>query len=47
MSFRLSRKKINDMVDRDYSFSSRRGGGSGAGGGGGVSSAWVACIECK
>ena len=42
MSIRLSRKKINDMVDRDYSFSSRRGGGgSGAGGGGGVSSQWV------
>ena len=42
MSIRLSRKKINDMVDRDYSFSSSRsGGGSGAGGGGGVSSQWV------
>ena len=41
MSIRLSRKKINDMVDRDYSFSSRRGGSSGAGGGGGVSSTWV------
>ena len=42
MSIRLSRKKINDMVKRDYSFSSSRsGGGSGAGGGGGVSSQWV------
>ena len=42
MSIRLSEKKINDMVDRDYSFSSSRsGGGSGAGGGGGVSSQWV------
>ena len=37
----LSRKKINDMVDRVNVSNVRRGGGSGAGGGGGVSSQWV------
>lgn len=38
----LSRKKINDMVDRSNVSNVQRGhGGSGGGGGGGVSSSWV------
>ena len=42
MSYKLSRKIINEMVKREQNISSRRSsGGSGAGGGGGVSSAWV------
>ena len=42
MSYKISRKIINEMVKREQNISSRRSsGGSGAGGGGGVSSAWV------
>ena len=38
MSIKLSRKKINDMVDRNYSTTERRkSGGSGSAGGGGGS----------
>lgn len=39
----LSRKKINDMIDRTVGIGNTRrtGGGSGAGGGGGVSAAWI------
>lgn len=38
---KLSRFKIQQMIDAGNVSNSRRGGGSGAGGGGGVSSSWV------